>query len=57
MREVYKIKKSRISDIPSKRLVLFASRAKCARDNDKIFKEQESIEMLKILDLIDNRYE
>ena len=52
-----KLKKSRISYIPSKRLVFSASCTKCIGDNDKMFKEEELIEILKILDLIDNRYE
>ena len=52
-----KLKKFRISYIPSKRLVFSASCTKCIGDNDKMFKEEELIEILKILDLIDNRYE
>ena len=52
-----KLKIFRISYIPSKRLVFSASCKKCTGDNDKIFKGEELIEILKILDLIDNRYE
>ena len=44
----------KISYIFDKTLFLFSPCNKCGRKNEKIFKEEESIEILKILGLIAN---
>ena len=44
----------KISYIFDKTLFLFSTCNKCGRKNEKIFKEEESIEILKILGLINN---
>ena len=44
----------KISYIFDKTLFLFSTCNKCGRKNEKIFKEEESIEILKILGLIAN---
>ena len=49
-----KSEKPKISNIFEKRLVLCIICSKCIKENKKIFKEEESVEMLKILSLIEN---
>ena len=46
--------KPKISYIFEKTLVLSINSSKCKNENEKMFKEEESIEILKILDLIEN---
>ena len=48
----YKSKNLKISYIFEKTLVLSIIWSKCENDNEKIFKEEEPIEILKILGLI-----
>ena len=63
MRKIYCIKrkkyekfiKSKISYICYKTLVLSSICNKCKGENEKIFMEQESIEILNILGLINNK--
>ena len=49
-----KFKKTKISYILEKRLVISIICSKCKNEDEKIFKEEESIEILKILGLIEN---
>ena len=49
-----KFKNPKISIFFKKTLVLLIICSKCGNENEKIFKEEESIEILKILDLIIN---
>ena len=49
-----KYRKSKISYILKKELVLSIICSKCKNKDEKIFKEEESIEILKILGLIEN---
>ena len=49
-----KFEKSKISYLLEKRLVLFIICGQCKNEDEKIFKEEESIEILKILGLINN---
>ena len=49
-----KIEKSKISNILEKTLVLSIICSKCKNEEEKIFKEEESIKILKILCLIEN---
>ena len=49
-----KIKESKILYIWSKALVISTFCEKCSSNNDKIFKEEKSIKILKICSLIDN---
>ena len=49
-----KSEKPKISNIFEKRLVLSIICSKCIKENKKIFKEEESVEMLKIFSLIEN---
>ena len=44
-----KFGKPKISNILDKTLVLFVICSKCKNDDEKIFKEEESIEILKFL--------
>ena len=48
------IKKLKVSYICDKTLLLFNVCSKCGTEDQKIFKEEESIETLKILCLINN---
>ena len=54
MREIYCTKKHKISYICDGTLLLSSICSKCAREDENIFIEEESIEMLKILCLITN---
>ena len=47
-------KKPKISDIFKKALVLSIICSKCKNQDEKIFKKEESIEMLKIFGLLKN---
>ena len=47
-----KFEKPKISYLLEKTLVLSIICSKCKNENEKIFKEEDSIEILKILDLI-----
>ena len=49
-----KLEKPKISYILEKKSVLSIISSKCKNEDEKIFKEEESIEILKILDLIEN---
>ena len=49
-----KCKKSKISYISEKTLVLSINCSKCENENEKILKEEESIEVLKVFSLIKN---
>ena len=49
-----KFEKPKISCLLEKTLVLSIICSKCKNEDDKIFKEEESIEILKILGLINN---
>ena len=49
-----KYRKFKISYLLEKTLVLSIICSKCKNENEKIFKEEESIEILKILGLIEN---
>ena len=49
-----KSEKPKISNSFEKRLVLSIICSKCIKENKKIFKEEESVEMLKIFSLIEN---
>ena len=49
-----KFEKPKISYILEKTLVLFVICSKCKSEDEKIFKEEESIEILKIFGLIEN---
>ena len=49
-----KFKKSKISYISEKTLVLSINCSKCENENEKILKEEESIEVLKVFSLIKN---
>ena len=49
-----KFKKSKISYISEKTLVLSINCSKCENEDEKILKEEESIEVLKIFGLIKN---
>ena len=49
-----KFEKPKISCLLEKTLVLSMICSKCKNEDDKIFKEEESIEILKILGLINN---
>ena len=49
-----KFKKAKISYIFKKTLSLSIVYSKCGHEYEKIFKEEESIEILKILGLIEN---
>ena len=49
-----KFEKSKISYLLGKTLVLSIIYIKCKNEEEKIFKEEESIEILKILGLISN---
>ena len=50
-----KIEKLKISYLLEKILVLSVICSKCKNKDEKIFKEEESIELLKILGLIENK--
>ena len=49
-----KFKKPKISYICDKALLLFSISNKCGSEDEKIFKEEESIEILKVLGVITN---
>ena len=49
-----KFEKPKISYILEKTLVLFVICSKCKSEDEKILKEEESIEILKIFGLIEN---
>ena len=49
-----KLEKPKISYLLEKTLVLSIICSKCKNEDEKIFKEEESIEILKILGLINN---
>ena len=49
-----KFEKPKISYLLEKALVLYIIFSKCKNEDEKIFKEEESIEILKILGLINN---
>ena len=49
-----KFEKPKISYLLEKTLVLSIICSKCKNEDEKIFKEEESIEILKILGLIEN---
>ena len=49
-----KFEKPKISYLLEKTLVLSIICSKCKNEDEKLFKEEESIEILKILDLIEN---
>ena len=49
-----KFEKPKISNILEKKLVLSIISNKCKNEDEKIFKEEESIKILKILGLIEN---
>ena len=49
-----KLEKSKISYFLEKTLVLSIICSKCKNEDEKIFKEEESSEILKILGLIEN---
>ena len=49
-----KIEKSKISHLLEKTLVLSITCSKCKNENEKIFKEEETIKILKILCVIEN---
>ena len=51
---VRKYKYPKISYIFEKTLLLSIICSKCKNEDEKLFKEEESIEVLKILDLIEN---
>ena len=49
-----KCEKPKISYLLEKKLVLSIICSKCKNEDEKLFKEEESIEILKILGLIEN---
>ena len=49
-----KFKNPKIAYILKKKLVLSITCSKCENEDEKIFKEEESTEMLKIIDLLEN---
>ena len=49
-----KLEKPKTSDVLEKALVLVIIRSKCKNEDEKIFKEEESLVILKILRLINN---
>ena len=49
-----KYEKPKISYLLEKRLILSIICSKCKNEDDKLFKEEESIEILRILRLIEN---
>ena len=49
-----KLEKSKISYLLEKTLVLSIICSKCKNEDQKLFKEEESIEILKLLGLIEN---
>ena len=49
-----KFEKTKISYILEKTLILSIICSKCKNEDEKIFKEEESIEILKFLGLIEN---
>ena len=49
-----KFEKSKISHLLEKTLVLSITCSKCKNENEKIFKEEETIKILKILCVIEN---
>ena len=49
-----KFEKPKISDILRKTLVISTICNKCKNEDENVFKEEESIELLKNLDLIEN---
>ena len=49
-----KIEKPKLSYLLEKTLVLSVISSKCKNEDEKIFKEEDSIEILKILGLIEN---
>ena len=49
-----KFEKTKISYILEKTLILSIICSKCKNEDEKIFKEEESIKILKILGLIEN---
>ena len=49
-----KLEKPKTSDVLEKALVLVIIRSKCKNKDEKIFKEEESLVILKILRLINN---
>ena len=49
-----KTEKSKISHLLEKTLVLSITCSKCKNENEKIFKEEEIIKILKILCVIEN---
>ena len=53
-RKYIKLEKPKISYLLEKTLVLSIICSKCKNEDEKIFKEEESIEILKILGLIEN---
>ena len=53
-RKYRKFKNPKISYIFEKTLVLSITCSKCRKEDEKMFKEEESIEILKILGLFEN---
>ena len=49
-----KFEKSKISHLLEKTLVLSITFSKCKNENEKMFKEEETIKILKILCVIEN---
>ena len=49
-----KFEKSKISHLLEKTLALSIICSKCKKEDEKLFKEEESIEILKIIGLIEN---
>ena len=49
-----KFEKSKISHLLEKTLVLSITCSKCKNENEKMFKEEETIKILKILCVIEN---
>ena len=49
-----KLKTPKISYLSEKKIVLSVICSKCMKKDEKLFKEEESIEMLKMLGLIEN---
>ena len=52
--EYRKFEKPKISYLLEKTVVLSIICSKCKNEDEELFKEEESIEILKILDLIEN---
>ena len=49
-----KFEKPKISYISEKTVLLFVTCSKCKNDDEKVFKAEQSIEILKILGLMEN---